>query len=298
MYRERRHRAAGAETMTGERVIDSRWLRTALCLTVALACASAPAVGQTAPPAPQAAPAHDVTALAKQTQNPVADLTAVPLQFNFNSGGDLDDRSLFNLNFQPVIPFKASTNWNVIARFIVPINSFPASEGLRYSGIGDIQTELFVTPARSGGITWGVGPAFSFPTATAFPGETGTWAMGPSAVVVKMAGPWVLGGLISQLWPVHDAGGDPETNLLTVQPFVNYNFGPGWAVAFSPVMTANWNATAGNQWTVPLGVGISKTALFDRRPVSLAVQYYYNIERPDGAPGQQLRFLMSFLFPR
>jgi hypothetical protein len=43
--------------------------------------------------------------LAKATQNPVGDLLAVPFQFNFNSGGGIPDgRTLYNFNFQPVIP--------------------------------------------------------------------------------------------------------------------------------------------------------------------------------------------------
>jgi hypothetical protein len=265
-------------------------LLTCACLT----CTATLALAQT----PQTEPAHDVDSLAKQTQNPVSSLTAVPLQFNFNTGGDLEDRTFFNLNFQPVIPFKATTNWNVIARTIVPITSFPGADGTRNSGVGDIQLQLFFSPAKPGGIVWGAGPIFSLPTATASAAETGTWAAGPTAVVVKMAGPWVLGGLVSQLWPLSDAAGDPETDLFTLQPFVNYNFGHGWALAFAPIITANWNAPSGSEWTVPLGFGFSRTTVFNRRPISLGVQYYYNVERPDGAAGQQLRFLVSFLFPR
>jgi hypothetical protein len=68
-----------------------------LCLAFFARAAIAQAPPQPAPAEPQ----HDVNALAKQTQNPVADLTAVPLQFNFNSGGDLEDRSLFLLNSSP-----------------------------------------------------------------------------------------------------------------------------------------------------------------------------------------------------
>src|SRR5262245_2234828 len=113
----------------------------ALVLLTAFAAVSASA--QT----PPAGPAPDVNALAKETQNPVSSLTSLPLQFNFNTGGDLEDRTLFNLNFQPVIPFKASTNWNVIARTIVPISSFPWPEGTRYSGVGDIQMQIFFSPA-------------------------------------------------------------------------------------------------------------------------------------------------------
>src|SRR5690348_8521996 len=110
-----------------------------------------------------AAPAPDVTALAKQTQNPVGDLISVPLQFNFNTAGDLHDATLFNLNIQPVIPFKVTRDWNVIARAIVPIDSVPADNGLSYSGIGDIQMQFYVTPSKPGSFIWGVGPVFSFP---------------------------------------------------------------------------------------------------------------------------------------
>jgi len=244
-----------------------------------------------------AEPAHDVTSLAKATQNPVGDLISVPLQFNFNTGGDLDDRTYFNVNFQPVMPFKVSPNWNLIARVIVPMSSLPGPEGVRYSGVGDIQSELFFTPSKPGAIIWGVGPALSLPTATTTGLETGTWAAGPTAVVLKMTGPWVLGGLVAQWWPLTDNGGDPETDLFLLQPFVNYNFGKGWALAFAPIITANWNAPSGEQWTVPLGFGISRTTVFNRKPIQLGVQYYSNVERPSGSAGQTLRFVVSFLFP-
>ena len=244
-----------------------------------------------------AQPAHDVSSLAKATQNPVGDLISVPFQFNFNSGGDLEDRTYFNVNFQPVMPFKVTADWNLIARVIVPINSLPGAEGTRYSGVGDIQAELFFTPAKPGKIIWGVGPALSFPTSTATGTETGTWAAGPTAVVLKMTGPWVLGGLVAQWWPFSDAGGDPETNLTLIQPFVNYNFGKGWALAFAPIITANWNAPSGDEWTVPLGFGISRTTVFNRRPMTLGVQYYANVEHPSGSAGHTLRFTVSLLYP-
>lgn len=259
---------------------------------VLLAASSVHALAQAAPE-----PQPDVTALAKTTQNPVGDLITVPFQFNFNTGGDLNQRTLFNLNFQPVAPFKVSTNWNAISRTIVPINSVPAADGTRYSGVGDIQEQLFFTPAKPGAIIWGVGPALSMPTATATAMETGTWAGGFAAVVVKMTGPWVLGALVTQFWPMSDAGGDPKTDLFLVQPFVNYNFGKGWALSLGPSITANWNAPSGQEWTVPLGFGFTKTTVFNRRPMNIGVQYYYNVERPDGSAAEQVRFTVALLFP-
>jgi hypothetical protein len=267
-----------------------------IVVCAAIAFAATRAHAQTS--APAAGPEPDVNALAKATQNPVADLTAVPLQFNFNTGGDSGAHTGLTLNFQPVIPFALNTSWKVIARTVVPIDSLPSGDETRQSGIGDIQEQLYFTPAVPGKIVWGVGPMLSLPTATLPAAETGSWAIGPGAVVVKNAGPWVLGGLIQQFWTFADNGGDPEINLFVVQPFVNYNFGGGWALAFAPLMTANWNASPGDEWTVPLGVGISRTTVFNRRPMSLSAQYYYNVERPDGAASQQLRFLVSFLYPR
>jgi hypothetical protein len=114
-------------------------MRTLFCLALALTCTGGPTRALT----PQAGPPPDVDALAKASQNPVSSLISVPLQFNFNTGGDLEDRTLLTLNFQPVIPFKATTNWNVITRTIVPISSFPGPECTRYSGVGDIQMQVF-----------------------------------------------------------------------------------------------------------------------------------------------------------
>ena len=128
------------------------WARTAIVAMMWLG----PSVLLAQPPAAQPAPVRDVDALAKETQNPVGNLTTVPFQFNFNTGGDLEDRTFFNLNFQPVIPFKVSSNVNVVARTIVPINSAPVGDG-RSSGIGDIQQQIFFTPAKPGAMIWGVG---------------------------------------------------------------------------------------------------------------------------------------------
>lgn len=247
-------------------------------------------------PAPE--PAHDVNALAKQTQNPVGNITTIPFQFNFNTGGDLADETALNLNVQPVIPFKLASNWNVIARTIVPINSFPGPDGTRFSGVGDVQLQMMATPATPGKVIWGLGPTFSLPTATTAASETGTWAGGLSAVVLTMPGPFVVGGLLSQLWPLHDEGGDPEMDFLTFQPFVNYNFGHGWALSFAPVISANWNASSGNEWTVPVGLGITRTTVFNRRPMNIGIQLYTNVERPDGGPGYQIRFVLAPIFPR
>lgn len=92
-----------------------------------------------------------------------------------------------------------------------------------------------------------------------------------------------MGTLVTQLWTYADAGDDTEVNQLLLQPFVNFNFGTGWALAFAPNITANEDAPSGDRWTVPLGLGITRTTVFNKRPMSLGLQYYHNVERPTGA---------------
>lgn len=243
-------------------------------------------------------PEDEATRLAKQTQNPVSDLVSIPFQFNFNTGGGLEDRTSLVLNIQPVVPVKGVLReWNIIARTIVPYVSLPGPGGARQSGFGDIQEELFFTPAVPGSLVWGIGPVFSFPTATADLAATGSWAVGPAGVVVKTTGPFVLGGLLSNLWTFADEGGAPEFNQFLLQPFINYNFGKGWAVAFAPIITANWDAPDGEEWTVPLGVGLTRTTVFNGRPMTVGAQYYHNVEYPSAGAANQLRIQIALLYP-
>lgn len=236
------------------------------------------------------------TELAKQTQNPIADLISVPFQFNFNSGGALDDRSSLNLNIQPVIPVQVTADINVIARPIIPVYSLAQPEGDSDTGMGDIQLQLFGTPESSGAFIWGVGPVLSFPTATLDAVTTGSWAVGPAGVVVLTTGPWVIGGLVTQAWTFADSGDDREVNSFLFQPFVNYNLGRGWALSSAPNITANWDAPD-NGWIVPVGGGMTWTTKIGGQAMNLGVQYYYRVERPDTESRNQLRFVVAFLFP-
>jgi hypothetical protein len=83
----------------------------------------------------------------------------------------------------------------------------------------------------------------------------------------------VLGSLFTQISPLTDANGQPRTNTFLWQYFVNYNFGKGWAITTAPAITANWDAPSGQQWTIPVGMGISRTVMFNRQPMTLGFQY-------------------------
>jgi len=246
-----------------------------------------------------AAAAESETDLAKKTQNPVADLISVPFQNNFNFGTGPEDRTVWILNVQPVIPLKLTESWNLIARIIMPIvNQPPLALGVEHAfGLGDLNPTFFLSPSRPGGLIWGVGPTFTLPTATDSALGSGKWSAGPAVVALAMEGPWVVGALANNQWSF--AGwSDTRVNQFLVQPFLNYNLPDGWYLVSAPIMTSNWVASAGNEWTVPVGGGAGKLWRIGKLPVNTQLQAFYNAIRPDLAADWQLRFQIQFLFPR
>ena len=239
--------------------------------------------------------------LAKKTQNPVADLISVPFQNNFNFNAGPNERNVYVLNVQPVIPIHITRDWNLITRVITPIINLPElAPGVgSASGLGDINPTFFLSPANAKEFIWGVGPTFTFPTASDDLLGTGKWSAGPSAVALLMKGHWVVGALANQQWSF--AGwGDHDVNQMLMQPFVNYNFKHGWYLVSAPIMTADWTAGTGQKFLVPVGGGAGKLWRVGKvgLPVNTQLQGFYNAQRPDFDPNWQLRVQVQLLFPK
>jgi hypothetical protein len=236
--------------------------------------------------------------LAKQTQNPVADVISVPFEnyFYFNAGPN--HATLYDLNVKPVIPFHLNEDWNLITRTIIPIVNEPSlSLGSRSGfGLGDINPSFFLSPAKSSGFIWGVGPTFTLPTATDSLLGSRKFSMGPTAVALIDKGPWLYGALVYNQWSVAGWGKQNVNNML-IEPFANYNFGKGWHLSTAPLITANWETEGSQQWTVPVGGGIGKLVRFGKFPADILVQAYSNVEHPKYTPDWELRFQITFLFP-
>ena len=265
------------------------WITTALAACLVL---SLPAVSYG-----EEAAGHEANEqLARAAQNPVADMMSFPFQDNIGLGyGPGNGQTQNVLNFQPVIPLHVTEDWNVITRTILPIVSQPSfTGGAGTTGLGDLTVTAFLSPRSPGHLIWGVGPVASFPTATSpFTGSQSTWGLGPSAVVLAMPGHWVLGVLVNQIWSVAGA----RASQMLVQYFVNYNFEGGWYLTTSPILTADWNAAAGQQWVVPFGAGGGKIFRIGKLPFNGNVSAYYNAVRPDVGPEWTLRVQLALLLP-
>lgn len=239
-------------------------------------------------------------ALAKEAQNPVANLISLPLQNNTNFKTGPDERTQNILNVQPVWPFSINDNWNLITRTIVPVVSQPLADGERKNGLGDTVFTGFFSPKKPGKLTWGVGPVVLIPTATDDTLGHDEWGGGLSVVLLTQPGNWVVGSLFSNVWTAEEDNGDRALNLFTWQYFINYNIpnGKGLYLTSAPINTANWEADSGNQWTIPIGGGVGKIFKIGKQPMNGQISAYYNVEKPEYGADWQLRLQLQFLFPK
>lgn len=274
----------------------SRQFISALAFACACVAAATPAYAE-----PDAATKE---ALAKASQNPVADMISLPLQNNLNGGIGPDYQKQDVLNIQPVYPIELNSDWNLITRTILPVISQP-SLGTRNPvtyGLGDLQFSEFLSPSNSQGWIWGAGTVLQVPTGSEPVLGQGKWGLGPTAVALHLdkGSPWVYGALVNNVTSVAGQSDRQRVNQMLVQPFINYNFRshPGLALSFSPIITANWEATGSNQWTVPLGLGVSQILFIGNQAVSVQIAGYSNVVRPDYAPIWTARLQFTFLFPK
>jgi hypothetical protein len=237
--------------------------------------------------------------LAKQSQNPIANLISVPFQnnTNFNVGTLGNDQNI--LNIQPVIPITLNENWNLITRWIMPVVYQPPlfpGDGQDF-GLGNFNPSFFFSTQAGPNLLWGVGPTFLLPTSTDSRLGPDKWGAGPSGVIVWTPGNWVVGVLANNIWSFAGDSSDPDVNQFLLQYFINYNMAGGWYLTSAPINTADWTRDSGDQWTLPLGGGVGRVFSIGSQPVNMSVQAYDNVITPKGGPDWQLRAQIQLLFP-
>jgi hypothetical protein len=242
--------------------------------------------------------------LAQKAQNPISSMVSVPFQYNSNFGVGPNDDTTQILNIQPVVPVALNENLSLVNRAIIPISYIPNSavpptltNGAEL-GLGDINYQMYFVPqSKPGELIWGVGPTITVPTATADKLGTGKWLAGANAVGLKIKGKWVYGALVNQQWSVAGNSSRPDVSFLTVQPFINRNYSKGWYATTAPIITSNWKAPSGDQWTVPVGGGFGRIFAMGEQKVNVSLAAFGNVVKPTNGPDWNLRFQFTLLFP-
>ena len=275
------------ETVRAYRLMDAR-LDYPASWRLAQAAPAPGAPASASGPEPQAQESS-ASELNKQLSNPVTSLWSLAFQFNNYrlENGEWN----YNLQFQPVLPIGLTKDLNLITRPVIPLyNSVPHETGPgefeRTTGFGDMILLELLSPAESGKWILGAGPTFIFPTATStFTGQ-GKWQAGPAFVVGYLTDKFIVGAFPQQWWSFAGDSSRPDTSQLNLQPIAAWFFGEGWSVGYSGNILANWKASSGNVWTVPIGVAVGKVVKLGRLPVKFQLAGQYMPIHPDNV-GQE-----------
>lgn len=240
----------------------------------------------------------------KEADNPVSRWITLPLRYEaeFDSGPYRAVKDTFKIS-QAVVPFRLNEDWALITRTNFPLEAQPPKKtGEHWAfGLANSYTTFFLSPEHGEGFFWGVGPVLYYPTATNHALGVNHWGTGPSAaVVLKYPGPWEFAAVANNIWSLGGAPGSTDrTNSFLLNPMASYHFGEGWSLATSPNITANWLAKPGEQWTVPIGGGFSKTFRNGDGALKLSLAAYYNAIRPQASNETWLaQFTLTFVFPK
>ncbi|HEX5038367.1 MAG TPA: neuromedin U [bacterium] len=241
----------------------------------------------------------DATDLAELDENPVAKLIRLQIEDNVQFGFGPDNGTLNFLRIEPTVAFNLSKRLSLVTRAIFPIVHQPFPQPA--DGVGEIGLQLFLAPRKKSNLFWGFGPAFVFPSATKEILGTEKWSAGPSAVLGYRAGRWVFGTIVNQLWSYAGADDRKDVNAMTLRPFVYFNFSHGWFLVSSPSIVASWNADDANHlWLIPVGGGVGKLFKLGSKGkgIKTSIEAYDHVKAPAIGPDWQLRFQLTFLFPR
>jgi hypothetical protein len=251
-----------------------------------------------------AAIADDRAELAKKTQNPIASLYSLPVQYNWNQKmGPSGEGEQSVANVQPVLPFTLNDDWNLISRTIVPLidqNDFVANGQADADGVGDVTQSLFFSPSQltANGWTWGAGPVFLLPTGSDDLLTQDQWAAGPTAVALKQSDGWTVGILANHLWGLEGSPADDrdKVNATYLQPFLSYTTKTYTTFGINTESTYDWQA---REWSVPLNLAVTQLLKIGGQPLSIQVGPRYWLDRAgDGAQGWGARAAVTLLFPR
>jgi hypothetical protein len=240
--------------------------------------------------------------LAKQSQNPVANMISIPFEFWHFEG---ENGKAFSGIVKPVIPTPVG-GMNLINRFILPYASIsgtmeppgqsPIPTAVDAKGLADMTYQGFLSPRKPGSLIWGGGVALTIPTGSDDL-STDRWSAGPSVLLLTMPGKWVVGLVAQNVWDFAGSG-DTDVNKLTLQPILSYSLGTGWYLTSTPVITADWTAEPGEEWTVPLGMGVGRLQKIGKLPVDIKLVYYNYVVKPTLGPDWSAFLGVKFLLPK
>lgn len=223
---------------------------------------------------------------AAQANNPLANTTAVNFH-NYYIGeftGVDEDGNQFIL--RAAQPFKlGETQW--IARRTLPTNTYPTADG-HTTGLGDFNVfAAYLFETKEPGLSVGLGPQLTAPTATDDALGAGKWSAGFAHVLFDATSPTFQYGYLLT-WQTSFAGESDreDVNIGAFQPFTFWQLGNGLYARSTAVMIYDFESDG---YTVPLGLGLGKVFPTKSVVYNLFVEPQYSFwDKGDAFPQWQV----------
>ena len=235
--------------------------------------------------------------------NPVAALTQVQVQDWYEPIFDGLPGEGNELLLRLIVPFK---NQGVvpssIIRVALPVDSLPNGR----SGLGDTQFIDFFLPGHheTDKLEWGIGPVFTFPSATNHFAGQGQFQVGPSAAIISTQIPkLLLGAIFDNPVTVSGERSRPGVNALTVEPLIVYSLPKKYFIRIDPYFQFNWKEHGSA--TLPVNCALGRLLKIRGQlinaylhPEVLARRDEYIAAAPGAAPPKfTFRFVVDLLYP-
>ncbi len=137
--------------------------------------------------------------------------------------------------------------------------------------------------AMAGLLATGSAQAADAPATTAS-GEEQAGAHSLTEVNKQLTNPvsslWSIGVLFQNWWSF-GGGRRDEAASMNLQPIAAYFLANGWSIGYSGNILANWKNREGSDFTVPIGIGLSKVAKLGKLPVKIGLGVQWMAVQPD-----------------
>ena len=272
------------------------------------------AVADTLEPAEEPAPEQipDIV-FARMVENPVSGIVRIPVANATEFAVPPNKRVANAVVLAPIIPALFKNGWSIITRTTIPaVVTVPFGRDAmgmrtptgRTTGFGEIGSEVLGHKMLRGkksqyyDIAWG--PFVGFPSASDDFLGTGRWRLGPELVLALSAKQWVTILAARNEWSVGQNRGRADVNRLVLDYFLFYNLPKLFYLLYETTVTSNWEAARGNQWTVPIGIGLGRHHRLPKRPrfaITTRISGLYNAVRTNTDGNWQLIATLVFWKP-
>jgi hypothetical protein len=243
---------------------------------------------------------------ARMVENPVSGIIRLPVA-NATQFGIPPNKGVANATvLAPIIPALFEHGWSIVTRTTIPAvvtvpfgsdaTGVPTPVG-RTTGFGEISSEVLGHKMLR---DVALGPFAGFPSASDELLGTGRWRLGPELVLAISAREWVTALVTRNVWSVGNDRGRADVNRLFLEYFLFYNLPKLFYLLYETTVTSNWEASRGNRWTVPVGIGFGRHHRIPNRPrlaITTRISGLYNAVQTDTDGDWQLIATLVFWKP-